>query len=427
MAILLSAVPSLLAQTEEPDINAFVFADEEPKPLNLGDVRQQIGYPEQAIEQNIQGNVVVRLLVDEEGQYIRHKIITSANPILRGAVEDHVAELQFSPARVDGKAIKFWINIPFSFKLLDERTEDLKAAIDSLTQLIVSEPDNYTYYHQRGVNQSQLGKNPEAIADLDKSLLLNPRKNKKKAAKNTYNYLVYTHYSRAAVRVGMELYDSALVDYEKALRYLTEMKVQDSAVSAMLPLIRLERGYTYMLKEDFEKARIDYRWVLKNDTSQRCTVYPLLADIGITEKNNEELTWVYTGLMECEPENGLLWYSRGYYRLESGDFTGAIEDFAEVQERNENRMIRIAAHNQSAQAYLKLGQVESAEAAIDAAIGINALNPQSYFFRGNIEEGKGNMEAACKDWVWAMEFGLGGSDQEKCQLKLDEHCGGWQE
>lgn len=420
-------VGPLMAQTEEPDINAFVFADEEPKPLNLGEVRQKIGYPEEAVSQNIQGNVVVRVLVDETGDYVRHQIIGKADPILQDAVEAHLAEMQFSPAKVDSKAIKFWVNIPFSFKLIDERVENLKASIDSLTTAIEADPEDHTLFHQRGVDRSQLDQNDEALLDFEKSLVLNPRKNKKKAAKNTYNYLVYTHYSRAAVRVGLEAYDSALMDYDRALRYMDEMKAVDSAVQSMRSLIRLERGYTYMLKENYEAAKPDLKWVLKNDTSRNCTVYPLLADMGIAEEDYEELAWVYTGLMECEPDNGLLWYSRGYYRLQSEDYAGAIEDFAEVQDRNDNLLIRIAAHNQTAQAYIEIEQLENAEAAIADALQINALNPLSYYLRGLIEQTKGNEEAACKAWTQAMEFGLGTAEREDCQAKLDEFCGGWEE
>ena len=124
------------AQDEEPFIDDFVYADEEPVPENLGEVRQMIGYPEMAIQQNVQGNIVVRVLVDQEGSYVRHSVISAAHPILAQAVEDHIATLRFSPAKVEGKAIKFWVNIPFNFRLVDEQVEALKAALDSLNQLV---------------------------------------------------------------------------------------------------------------------------------------------------------------------------------------------------------------------------------------------------------------------------------------------------
>ncbi|MEZ4686588.1 MAG: energy transducer TonB [Bacteroidia bacterium] len=103
----------------EPDINAFVFASQEPEPINMDDVRELIGYPDIAREANIEGQVVVRVLVDEDGNYQKHKIIKKAHPILAEAVEKHVRKLRFTPAVQGNKPIKFWVNIPFAFKLLN--------------------------------------------------------------------------------------------------------------------------------------------------------------------------------------------------------------------------------------------------------------------------------------------------------------------
>ncbi|MEL7340987.1 MAG: energy transducer TonB, partial [Bacteroidota bacterium] len=78
-----------------------------------------IGYPQIARDAGIEGNVVVRVLVDKRGNYDKHKIITQVHPILTKAVEEHIAKLQFTPAIQGGKPIKFWVNIPFNFKLLN--------------------------------------------------------------------------------------------------------------------------------------------------------------------------------------------------------------------------------------------------------------------------------------------------------------------
>lgn len=425
LGLLLGMNVLLMAQVSTPGINEFIFADEEPRPTNLGEVRTAIGYPEMAIQQNIQGNVVIRVLVDTTGEYLDHSIIASAHPILGKAVEDHVGELIFSPAQVEGKKIRFWVNIPFNFRLVDEQEEKLKASVDSLSKVIELEPENYELYHKRGVEQSQLGRNEEALEDLNKSLALNPRKNKKKKAKNTYNYLIYSLYSRAAVQVAMEKYEDAIADYAEAFTLMEEMKYQDSAVEAMRPLLYLERGYTYQLQEKYELARADYQWMLDNDTLQKCTVYSLLSEMGIEENNYEELSWVYTGLMECDTANTYLPYSRGYYRLKAGQNEDAVKDFDTAIERNDNMLIRIAAYNHKALAFMNMGQTIDAQEAIDEALQINALNPQSYYFRAMLKEKAGETEAACKDYRNAMEFGLTGEDADACIEKLNANCGGW--
>lgn len=101
----------------EPDVNAFLFVSEEPQPLNMELVRRSIGYPEIAREAGIEGQLVVRVLVSESGNYVRHLMIKKVHPILAEAVEAYLPALQFTPAIQNNRPIKFWVNIPFRFKL----------------------------------------------------------------------------------------------------------------------------------------------------------------------------------------------------------------------------------------------------------------------------------------------------------------------
>jgi protein TonB len=102
-----------------PDINAFVFVQEEPKPVNMDDIRKAIGYPQIARDAGIEGTVVIRILVDEYGNYKKHKVTKQEHPILAKACEAQVGKLKFTPAIQGGKPIKFWVNIPFKFTLLN--------------------------------------------------------------------------------------------------------------------------------------------------------------------------------------------------------------------------------------------------------------------------------------------------------------------
>ena len=110
-------VPEVIVE-QTPDINAFIFAEEEPTPVNMGDIQKLIGYPQIARDAGIEGTVVVRVLVDKAGNYSRHRVINQVHPILTKAVEEHIDKLRFSPAIQGGKPIPFWVNIPFNFKLL---------------------------------------------------------------------------------------------------------------------------------------------------------------------------------------------------------------------------------------------------------------------------------------------------------------------
>jgi TonB family protein len=100
-----------------PDENKFVFAQEIPKPINLDEVKMAIGYPLLAQEAGIEGSVMVRVLVDKNGKPIRYIITKAGHPILQEAVEKFIDFVVFIPAMQAGKPLRFWVNIPFNFKL----------------------------------------------------------------------------------------------------------------------------------------------------------------------------------------------------------------------------------------------------------------------------------------------------------------------
>ncbi len=102
-----------------PDISALISVDEEPVPLNMADIQRTIGYPVTAREEGMQGTVVLRVLVDEGGNYLDHSVITQISPLLTEPVEREIANIKFTPAIVEGVPVKFWVNIPFRFRLLN--------------------------------------------------------------------------------------------------------------------------------------------------------------------------------------------------------------------------------------------------------------------------------------------------------------------
>ena len=124
-------LPEIISD-REPEINEFVFVEEHPKVLNLSKVQQAIGYPQEARDAAIEGSVVVRVLVDEKGNYQTHKLINSVHPLLDKSVSRQLSGLKFTPAIQSGKPTKFWVNIPFSFKLIGENGEELEQPIGDM-------------------------------------------------------------------------------------------------------------------------------------------------------------------------------------------------------------------------------------------------------------------------------------------------------
>ncbi len=94
-------------------------AIEEPKPTNMNVIQRAVGYPVPARNNCIQGNVVVRVLIDESGMPVDNRVITNVSPFLSNQVEFCLLDLRFTPASIDEEPMPFWVNIPFNFKLLN--------------------------------------------------------------------------------------------------------------------------------------------------------------------------------------------------------------------------------------------------------------------------------------------------------------------
>ncbi len=93
--------------------------DEQPQPLNYQQVKGWIGYPETAYQAGIQGDVTLRVLVNEAGEYERHEIAESFHPLLRIPCEVFTPLMVFKPASHNGKAVKCWIDIAYHFEIPD--------------------------------------------------------------------------------------------------------------------------------------------------------------------------------------------------------------------------------------------------------------------------------------------------------------------
>ncbi|MFN0083032.1 MAG: energy transducer TonB [Ferruginibacter sp.] len=104
---------------KEPEIPAGCFGcmlQEAPKPLNLKEVKAEIGYPQVAKEAGITGTVLLRILVSEEGKYKKHLVAKPGHPLLLKEVEKHISKLVFTPVMQGNKTISFWVTIPFKFE-----------------------------------------------------------------------------------------------------------------------------------------------------------------------------------------------------------------------------------------------------------------------------------------------------------------------
>jgi periplasmic protein TonB len=102
-----------------PDPGTFINLEKEPQPVNLDDLQKIIGYPAMAVEGEIEGKVIVRVLVDKRGDYVKHIVLKNPHPILTNAVSQKINQLKMTPGIQAGKPISVWVTLPFDFQLLN--------------------------------------------------------------------------------------------------------------------------------------------------------------------------------------------------------------------------------------------------------------------------------------------------------------------
>ncbi|MCB9231779.1 MAG: energy transducer TonB [Bacteroidia bacterium] len=103
---------------EDPDPNAWIMVEKEPGPVNMDNIKKLIGYPPAAKEAEIEGKVILRILVGTTGKYERHLVVRNPHPLLTKAVEAQISNLEFTPGIQAGEPVKVWVTIPFDFHLL---------------------------------------------------------------------------------------------------------------------------------------------------------------------------------------------------------------------------------------------------------------------------------------------------------------------
>ena len=77
-------------------------------------------YPERARREGKEGQVLLRVLVDEAGRSKSIEINrSSGSDTLDHAAAEAIKRWRFSPARFGDKAVESWVKIPIEFRLKD--------------------------------------------------------------------------------------------------------------------------------------------------------------------------------------------------------------------------------------------------------------------------------------------------------------------
>ena len=104
-----------LEEEKIPGPRDYIELEREPQLLNQMEVVKLIGRPGVAATEYGIGRVLVRVLVDQEGKYVKHILLRKVHPDLDQAVVEHLPACKFSPGIQGGKPLMCWITIPFAF------------------------------------------------------------------------------------------------------------------------------------------------------------------------------------------------------------------------------------------------------------------------------------------------------------------------
>lgn len=100
----------------------YEYVERMPRPnYNLNKyLSKNIHYPDSARAHNIEGRVIVKFLVNEDGQISDCKIINSVDRDCDAEALRVVKEMpRWKPGKQDGKPVKVFFHLPIMFKLTD--------------------------------------------------------------------------------------------------------------------------------------------------------------------------------------------------------------------------------------------------------------------------------------------------------------------
>ena len=189
---------------------------------------------------------------------------------------------------------------------MDEKEkEELLKEIEEYTEKIEKEPNNDTYWNNRGLTYNNLGEYNKAISDFDEAIKLSPNND------FYYNNIGDTFYN-------LKNYEKAIYNYSMAIK-----------LNSNNYLYFANRGIIYFFLSKYKKAIRDFDEAIKlspnNDfylDSRGCSYYFL----GMYKKAIKD----FDEAIKLNPNNAVYFKDRGLAHNNLKDFNKAIKDFDEA-------------------------------------------------------------------------------------------------
>ena len=96
------------------------FAEQAPALVGgLGSLYLHIRYPQAAIDEGIQGQLILRFVVEPDGRTTEIVVEKSLHPLCDSAAVRALREVAFRPGRQDGEAARVRMRLPVRFRIVD--------------------------------------------------------------------------------------------------------------------------------------------------------------------------------------------------------------------------------------------------------------------------------------------------------------------
>ncbi len=90
---------------------------DDPPVIDLDELQRRVKFPHFASLRELEGNVIVRALIDIDGSVRRVVVLQADHEVFVKSAVDAVYDVKATPAYLDGSPVACWVSIPIRFRL----------------------------------------------------------------------------------------------------------------------------------------------------------------------------------------------------------------------------------------------------------------------------------------------------------------------
>jgi tetratricopeptide (TPR) repeat protein len=266
---------------------------------------------------------------------------------------------------------------------------------DSLfTALLQDDPHNDAALNNRSFVRIQLGHSQAALTDINRAIALDS---------TTHRY--YEVRASAYLELGQP--GKAEADILRAI----ELNGQSAQAYFLLGTLR-------SIQKKYQAALRALKKSLDLDPSAR---EPLIQIVGVyvNARQYEKAIYEATKLLDKGILDPLLLNNRGFASMQMDRYDLAKEDFQKALQMDPNYA---AARNNLGYARYKLGDTMRGLKLINESLELDPDNAYAYKFRGEVNDARGQRQAACTDWQKALDLDFTAKHDSSVISLLENRC-----